>query len=185
MAIFADDYIRRASPASLSIHCGAIISRMACASCGANDEWRINGNKPPAEIIPRHFANKGWNLHRRPVCPSCQAKKKEKPIMIKPKLESVPTFDAKAARREAHDLIAMTFNIPTGQYNDGYSDERIAKETGIGVDWVKQRREDEFGPLKEPDELTAMRKQLAEAAAKVESIKSQFDQLCAAKGWAA
>lgn len=105
--------------------------------------------------------------------------------MIKPKPEPAPTFDAKAARREAHELIAMTFNIPTGQYSDGYSDERIAKETGIGVDWVKQRREDEFGPLKEPDELTAMRKQLADAAAKVESIKSQFDQLCAAKGWAA
>jgi len=101
------------------------------------------------------------------------------------KAEPAPSLDARAARREAHDLIAITFDIPSGQYRDEYSDERIAKETGVSVEWVKQRRDDEFGPMKEPGEIALMRKELADALVAVNAIKARFDKFAATKGWAA
>lgn len=93
------------------------------------------------------------------------------------KAEPVPSFDARAARREAHDLIAITFDIAAGQYRDEYSDQRIAKETGVSLDWVKQRREEEFGPLKEPQEFRELRDQIAAMNERIASLVNEATAL--------
>lgn len=180
-------FIRDCLPVELITKCGAELARVECAQCGIHTEWHYPARMPP-EGIKRHFTSTGWALRNRSTCPACIKRKKEqKPMVTVAQIKSAPapSFDAKAARRDAHELIAITFDIPTGQYRDEYSDERIAKETGVSIEWVKQRREDEFGPMKEPDELAQMRKQLADAAEAVAEIKARFEKLCTTKGWAA
>lgn len=185
MILASKAYLNKIAPLTAVSSVNGVKLRSQCSQCDARDEWNVR-SMPPPDQVTKHFAERGWSIKsaNRILCPQCSAKRKEKPVT---KLAAVPTpaFDAKAARREAHDLIAMTFSIPTGQYSDGYSDERIAKETGISLDWVKQRREEEFGSLKQPDELAQMRKELADAAEAVAEIKARFEKLCTNKGWAA
>lgn len=148
-------FIRDCQPVELLTKGGVEFARALCSQCGAHTEWAFPTRMPP-EGIKRHFIQTGWLLRNRVTCPDCTTNKKEKKPMATPpqkNTEIAPSFDAKAARRDAHDLIAISFDIQSGQYRDDYSDDRIAKETGLSVEWVKQRREDEFGPLKEPCEL--------------------------------
>ena len=103
-----------------------------------------------------------------------------------PKLKAVepaPTPDAKAARREAHDRIAIYFDIASGQYSEGYTDQKIAEETGVSLAWVKQRREDEFGPIKEPTEIAAMRADLAKLISHADELRQRLDALARKHGW--
>ena len=180
-------FVRDCAPIEILTKGGAQVARIECVQCGSRCEWQYPTRMPP-EGIKKYFNAHGWSLRNRTTCPDCMKSKKERKQMatvtpINP--DPTPSFDAKAARREAHDLIAITFDISAGQYKDDYSDQRIAIETGVAVDWVKQRREDDFGPLKEPGELSVMRKELAEVEAVVAAIKVRFDKLSASKGWAA
>ena len=54
------------------------------------------------------------------------------------------------------------FDASEGQYKDGWSDERIAKETGISKDAVKGYRVNAFGKIKPPSEIAVLRHELRE-----------------------
>lgn len=160
-------------------------ARLECAQCGARQEWSVNQKLPSSDIVRKHFKTRGWSLAKRVKCPACSNQRKEPRAVSTVTPIKSPAPDPRAQRRDAHALIELYFDIPGGRYKEGYSDERIAKETGIAPAWVKQRREDEFGPLKQPDELADMRAQLAEAEKAVAEIKARFDKLCVKQGWAA
>jgi len=185
------NYIRQAAPVTILSTRNGTLARIECAACGSHDEWRLS-NRPPPETLPKHFQTKGWETSRKATCPLCAAKR-AKPA--KPKEPIVNSFDkimnivpkpqpdARTQRREAHDLITMAFDIPAGRYNEGYSDERIAKETGISKDWVRQRREDEFGPLKEPNELAAVRIEISDLKLLANGMAAKLDKLAEKNGW--
>lgn len=153
-------------------------ARVECDQCGGHEDWNLDA-RPPPEILKKHFTTKGWDFGRRTRCPSCTAKKEKKAMatVTQIKAEPAPSLDARAARREAHDLIAITFDIAAGQYRDEYSDQRIAKETGVSLDWVKQRREEEFGPLKEPQEFRELRDQIAAMNERIASLVNEATAL--------
>lgn len=67
-----------------------------------------------------------------------------------------------AAMRKVFALLEDNFDAKAGQYLAGYSDERIAKETGISVEGVKKYRVDGFGKLQPPSELHQLKQQLSE-----------------------
>ena len=66
------------------------------------------------------------------------------------------------AMRKVFAALEDNFDTEKGVYLHGYSDERIAKETGISVDGVKKYRVDGFGKLKPPTELDAIRREVEE-----------------------
>lgn len=177
-------YVTSARPVEI---CGKT-ARLECGQCGGHEDWKLD-KLPPPNILHKHFATRGWQLRKRIICPSC-ASRKDKPMTATPKpplaIVATETADAiKAKRREAHTAIELYFDIAKGAYREGYSDERIAQDTGLSVDWVAKRREEEFGPLKEPDELAELRRHLVSAAETVAAIEARFNKLCLAKGWAA
>lgn len=193
-------YAKKIEPLTLMSSPGAQIARAECAQCSAHTDWRV-AKLPPPDILRRHFTERGWRLDRRTQCPACAARKKERPMAtvttIKPNAVSAapapsgPTPDAKAARREAHDRIAIFYDLASGRYKDGYSDQRIAEETGVAVAWVKSRREEEFGPLKEPEEIRELREELAaldfqqnNLLARFKDINARLDAFCKANGFA-
>ena len=57
------------------------------------------------------------------------------------------------AMRKGFQLLEDHFDATNGVYTDDYSDDRIAKETKISLDAVKNYRTSAFGKLKPPSEL--------------------------------
>lgn len=181
-------YLAACKPVEILSRQGGVSARVECKCCGGHEDWGLT-KFPPPDIIHKHFKTKGWEIAKRPTCPICQNAKKRKPEMTKPATVTpisgavsppsvaAPSTDAKAARREAHDLIAVYFDIPNGSYTDGYSDQRVAEETGVAVAWVKQRREEEFGPIKTPREFAELQDQIAAAMARQREIKSTLDEI--------
>ena len=67
-----------------------------------------------------------------------------------------------SAMRKVFAILEDNFDASSGQYLKGYSDERVAKETGISVDGIKKYRIDGFGKLKPPTELQQLTQDVAE-----------------------
>lgn len=76
-----------------------------------------------------------------------------------------------SAMRKVFALLEDNFDPEKGAYLHGYSDETIAKETGISVDGVKKYRVDGFGKLRPPTELSQLQQDLAE----LEKLALQLD----------
>lgn len=87
---------------------------------------------------------------------------------------------ARAAKRETMDLLTLSFKLAadgkTGQYETGYTDARIAKETGLAESNVAKMREEFFAPLGEPDELVAIRADLAQARLDLAATRTAGEQ---------
>lgn len=112
-----------------------------------------------------------------------------------------------AAARKAHRAVIQwleeSFDEDRGAYKGEMSDAALAKETGAAVEYVAKVREEFFGPLKEPGELTAIRTRIdglhekadelirdATAAASVirndaGALKAELARLIKANGWRA
>lgn len=67
-----------------------------------------------------------------------------------------------SAMRKVFAALEDNFDAEKGEYLHGYSDERIAKETGISVDGVKKYRIDGFGKLRAPTELEVLKREVEE-----------------------
>lgn len=72
------------------------------------------------------------------------------------------TMQTGAALRKVFQLLEDQFDGENGCYKNGYSDEKIAKETGISTDAVKGYRVNAFGKIKPPTELQMIRMDLNE-----------------------
>lgn len=83
-----------------------------------------------------------------------------------------PTPATAKALRDMFTLLDTVFDIEAGVYQEGYSDEKIAKETGISPDAVKNYRVQAYGKLKPPSEFHILTQQLRE----LETLYLQTDQ---------
>lgn len=150
-----------------------------CSSCGEKEEYKFNGSRLPPDALVKKLQNKGWTgLGKNPVCPTCNAKKKEAPVAQSPKLTLVgddmqnASPDAKKQHRKIMEALFSVFDDETHRYNSGYSDQRVADETGAPVNAVKKCREDYFGPLAVPAEAEELRNMLATAQRTLDNFKA-------------
>lgn len=126
---------------------------LECSVCGKTRHISLRANMPP-EQIDQKFQQAGWRLdpHR---CPDCiTAAKETKRAMT---ASAKPTAAAMRAQAEMIQLLAENFDKGKGAFADGYTDERIAKETGLALDVVREYRLACFGELKEPNEIGLLR----------------------------
>lgn len=77
---------------------------------------------------------------------------------------AAPTITPLAGKalRQVFALLEDHFDADAGQYVNDYTDERIAKETNISKDAVKQYRINAFGKIKAPTEIDNLRRELRE-----------------------
>lgn len=143
--------------------------------------FEIGRNHLPADVIVKKMRQKNWACGRRLYCPDHNpAERNVKRITreITNQLQEnremagaeaanyaevppSPTSEqAREARRMCHMMIEDKFDIVKGCYKDGYTDKKIADECGVSEHWVTRRRDEEFGPLKEPPEIEQARAEL-------------------------
>lgn len=160
---------------------GHIAFTVECCDCGPQPvEF---DKKLPTQVVRNKLRQRGWCLDRKARCPT----HKEKPQMAKPELHasaSATTIaaqdvsdEARVARRLATMLIEEKFDPAKGNYRDGYSDAKIAEETGAAPAFVAKRREEDYGPLKEPEAFAEFRGKIDALAQRIDQFARDTDHL--------
>lgn len=90
---------------------------------------------------------------------------------------------AKQARRDAHSMLELYFDIQNGCFKEGYSDKRIAEETGAAELWVIKRREEEFGALGAPPEIQEMRMEIISMGRDIAQLIERMEATYKRNGW--
>lgn len=102
-------------------------------------------------------------------------KTQEEPEMnatVTPIITVSPSDEARTARRLATMLIEEKFDVGGGFYRDGYTDKKVADETGVAEHFVTKRREEDFGPMKEPPEIARARNELDALTKRVKELET-------------
>jgi hypothetical protein len=133
---------------------------------------------PPPELMDKKFVQKGWELDPN-VCPDCVIKRKLAKAATKKEQQTMNTntkpngaladnpvlkavsVDTHKAQAKMHQLLTMHFDTDEGAYEDGWNDERISKESGISVTHVGEVRAIAYGDIKEPQEISKLRADIA------------------------
>jgi hypothetical protein len=143
--------------------------RVACHKCGHKDE--LVNTKPtglPPEIIKQKFEQRGWEIANsgdRDVCPTCIAAAKKPSTAIAAKMAEAmeaksnvvkidvakPAAEAPATMtREDRRIIFGKLNEvyldEVRGYDNGWTDKRLADDLGVPQAWVRDLREENFGP---------------------------------------
>lgn len=118
--------------------------------CGTRTEKRFRELAGPDQI-DRKFAQAGWSLDP-PACPECQARRKQEKKTVATKASPTAIKAQVAMMRLLNDH----FDADGGAFTGGYDDDRIAKETGLAVEAVREYRIAGFGELKEPPEVASI-----------------------------
>jgi hypothetical protein len=120
--------------------------------CGREDVLSAHSGRLTSAHVAGTFTSRGWLVGDagKHVCPDCLAKRraerraaKEKPEM--PKVERSPAATQKIG--ELYMILSEAYDAAGKVYKPGWSDQRIAKETGLAPEFVAKRREDDFGPV--------------------------------------
>ena len=155
---------------------GTRCGRMICSECG--EVGTVNFTSlPPPEMLDKKFVQKGWELDPN-VCPTCVIKRKQakaaaKKEQVKMNAASKPngtlsdnpvlkavSADTHKATAKMHQMLSLHFDADEGKYAEGWDDERISKESGISVVHVSEVRNIAYGEIKEPEEITLLRKEI-------------------------
>jgi hypothetical protein len=92
-----------------------------------------------------------------------------------PKPQSTTTDRGSVRKRQrmVFSLLEEHFDDDGYRFDDGWSDDRIAEETGLSVDYVVDTREEAFGPLVDPV-LTGLEGQLREIEAQIVQARDEM-----------
>lgn len=154
----------------------------------------------PPDAMPRQLAQRGWRLARRKAtCPDCV--NKEKPVSshlvtraelsaeplprqpaapppavaaVAPEREATP--DAKRVHRTVMEALMSVYDDDAKRYTGGYTDARVAEETGAALAYVAKVREDYFGPIAEPAEIEELRAELKGLREGISSINETYNR---------
>jgi hypothetical protein len=132
--------------------------RISCSRCPNACRSPAGGRGLPEDVVKSNFQHQGWRVSPRNkhVCPSCQKlERKTMPTRSKSTSSAASKTEttkrskpAAAALGELYMELSASFDVDTGQYVDGVSDQSLAEQLGLSVEFVAQRRTADFGPLK-------------------------------------
>lgn len=127
---------------------GAVIATLTC-HCGRADDIRFRQLCGQVDM-DRKFLQRGWRLDPA-RCPE-HARKQRGDKEVAEKMTPV----AMRAQIQMVQLLTDHFDVGTGTYAKGWSDQKIADETKLSVNAVREYRVAGFGDLKEPEELVKL-----------------------------
>ena len=157
---------------------GHQVATLTCA-CGTQKHIRFR-EVAAADQIDQKFRRAGWLLDPS-KCQTCaHPPRKENAVSV----AATPSPAAIKSQATMFRLIDAHFDVEAGRYAEGWSDEKIGKDTGLSVQTIAAFRDEAFGKIKEPPEVAALAADIAtfdqmlvEAAATVETMKGQQREL--------
>jgi hypothetical protein len=135
---------------------------ITCSECGGVDALSAHKGRKMAEHVAGTFTQRGWIVGAvgKHLCPACIGRRRaarknerEKATMAKEaEKESAKTPperspEASASIADMYLILSDAYDRAAKNYRPGWSDARIAKETGLSLAFVARRREDAFGPV--------------------------------------
>jgi hypothetical protein len=121
---------------------------VAVLTCGCGIRGQVSAGTtsmlPPGQL-DKKFQQRGWDLDPA-KCPACITKETESK-----KMASKPTQSTVKAQAAMFRMLTDNFDGDAGSFATGWTDKRIAQETGLSVDYVTAFREEAFGKIKEPE----------------------------------
>lgn len=154
-----------------SVDGGFVVARVQCQVSGCKADHEVRFRQLPApDIIDQKFRQQGWD----PKKPRCD-RHSENRHRAKTKEAHMATTAPKtspaaiAAQAKMFGLLQTHFDAERGCYGGGYSDAKIAADTGLSVELVAGVRSQAFGDLKEPAEI-------AQLASDIEALSSLIDE---------
>jgi hypothetical protein len=143
-------------------------AKIECTKC--NEEGGMHLNKLlPEDVIDNKFKQIGWSLDPH-VCPKCQREQREKKATLKlaftndTKTKDNDMALSPAAIKSHVRLVRMLdehFDADTGQYMNGWNDEKVAAETGLSLAVVTEYRREAYGELKLPPGIQSLKDDIA------------------------
>lgn len=175
----------------------------ACHRCETSKEIRLASQANNPEWVEKKFRADGWKFSawnkNEITCPSCIATgtaarrgdsgcKTEGVEIVRPEvkltLAAPPNKSALSVeeKQRVRGILTGTFDEATGQYSEGWSDQRVAKEAGdLPPKLVSDLREIAFGPVRAVTELESFRKELEslneQRRADVEALQTKLKEL--------
>lgn len=136
------------------------VQRIVCSTCG---EWDRNtwGEQAADETLVAFFRRRGWTVDEKRgshVCKVCadKATSKKREEEAQKRMEKVvqmsppPSPDSAFAKKIMSDLLFEHYDLSARDYKPGWTDARIAKESGLSETFVSQRRASDYGPISPP-----------------------------------
>lgn len=197
-------------------HARGVIVTLPCKG-GHDVEYPMEKMLPP-DALKRQLSNRGWTLGKRLACPEHQGRNKpDMPSATQApsdaRIAEPPTPEQSAAAKKVHravmEALMSVYDDDGKRYTSGYTDAKVAEETGAACEYVRKVREDYFGPVAIPPEFTALRGELdaltasiaatrrdmatvrqngeakiAELEEQAKSIKHRLDNAAKSNGWA-
>ena len=162
------------------------------------------------DAIAKKLLHQGWRIGHRLVCPDGRKKVNEKrngavntkgiamattsDMALDAAQPPQPTPAAGRARRLVYMALEDYYDEGRRAYKPGHTDAGIARECGVAESVVKTIREESYGPLAVPSELSGLVADLAvlrkESAAvceaqkqAIDAISTRLDLLIKRNGW--
>lgn len=159
----------------------ATFARIVCRSCAAHAECRVDA-RPPPETIAKTFEREGWSVDRRNAnrcfCPDCHPSRKGTLSVTMPATLTTPApMPSPKLLRQVFAMLEDRFNPETGAFQDGWSDARIACETGASPIFVTKTREDAFGVLRADPDVAALRRSIDDLLSQLSALSAKVDDL--------
>ncbi|WP_148043724.1 hypothetical protein [Paracoccus methylarcula] len=161
--------------------------------------WKPNEGQALKKLTAQKWANIKGKLH----CPSCDARRRAEAAARKVEEQDMQETAAPEMSGKQKRLIVLALEDAWGdgasRYRDAYTDKAVAAELGDGIraGWVRQVREEMFGPDGGNEEIEDIRAEiealgrsfevgLAEHRAlydgKIAALQKRIDGICDAVG---
>jgi hypothetical protein len=175
------------SAAPQSVALSRIADQLISGECVYDHEERklVKANRSTRRAMGVHTAPEKRKPERVEKMPEAT----QKPITA-----AIPSEAAKKAKRMVYMLLEEQYDDVKKAYRSGWDDRKISLETGASIQFVKDIRESDFGPLGEPSEFGDLRAQMlahaqdvvekiAEIQKGLKSLESRFNAICDKNGW--
>lgn len=137
--------------------------RIVCESCNAKFETTSWQPKPDPSLMVRNMHKQGWavNWKKPPLCPKCAHPRGEKTAMqsTPPTAKTLTPHPGAKLMKQVFDALDLNFDAKVQRYLDGWSDERIAKESHCSIEVVVWARCEAYPPQDDPV-IRAMREEM-------------------------
>ena len=156
---------------------------MACAYCPAAVEVWTNSIFPE-DAIAKRFQRKGWPVKlttRRPACPECvikfKARNARKEIDMAAPKQKMDILPNPKLQRQIFGLLEDHFDDNRGQYDSGWSDSKVAEETGASEAVVSKIRLEAFGEIRLDPALARLQSDLDAHSQLVDELRKEGEEL--------